>query len=212
VAEENSAPEGSAEPVAEPTREELQTQLKVAQGITEEMLQSLGEAWARIEELEQQVAALSGATADATETPTPAQPAAPPAAEKKDEAKDQGPKLHGVLIVDDSKLITMRLRSLVEPLGYEVIGTAADGMSGAQKAITQLPKLVILDYNMPVMNGLDCLKAIKMQNRDIQVIVCSANITVEMSQNLIRAGANAMLTKPIQLDRFIKTVRQCMNA
>ena len=216
MADENAATEDSVDPAAAPTREDLEIQIKVAQGITEELLQSLGEAWARIEELEQLVAKLRGeaapeAAAETAAVPPPAA-AAKSAADRPDEKKEEGPKLHGVLIVDDSKLITMRLQSLIEPLGYEVIGTAADGMSGAQKAVTLLPKLVILDYNMPVMNGLDCLKAIRLQNREIQIIICSANITAEMSQNLIREGVNAMLTKPIQLDRFIKTVRHCMNS
>ncbi|MBN2083367.1 response regulator [bacterium] len=213
MAEENAADESSAGPAAEITREDLQTQLKVAQEITEELLQSLGEAWARIEELEQEVASLTKDPAPApTASASPASAPPPALAAPQKESKQAGPKLHGVLIVDDSKLVTMRLRSLIEPLGYQVVGTAADGMSGAQKAISLLPKLVILDYNMPVMNGLECLKAIRLQNRDIKFIVCSASITTEMSQDLIREGVNALLTKPIQLDRFIKAVRQCMNA
>jgi two-component system chemotaxis response regulator CheY len=218
VADENAAPEDSAGPATEPTREDLETQIVVAQSITEELLKTLGEAWARIEELEQQVTALSGeattqpAAGTAKPPAAPPQPTSPPAAAKKDDQQEDGPKLSGVLIVDDSKLLQIRLKSLLDPMGYQVVGTAADGMSGAQMALSLLPKLVILDYSMPVMNGLDCLKAIRLQNQDIQVIVCSASITAEMSQNLIRAGVSAMLTKPIQLDRFIKVVRQCMNS
>lgn len=172
--------------------------------IIEELLGMLGDSWDEMDRLNRRIAELEGQLAQCAEAAVRAtQPAATDPAEPA--------RLDGVLIVDDSKVLQLRLKSIIEQLGYNIVGIAEDGQSGARMALARHPKLVILDYNMPVMDGLECLKLIRSQRRDIKVIICSATITAEMSRELAGFGVDAMLAKPIQFNRFIETVKELMN-
>src|ERR1041384_91982 len=67
-----------------------------------------------------------------------------------------------VLIIDDSKLFQRTVRKLVEQAGGAVISVAENGAFGADMALSLKPDVIILDHHMPEMNGLECLRAIRM--------------------------------------------------
>lgn len=184
---------------------DIDIRIETTQFIIDEILHMLGDAWAENEELKQQ---LEEAKLKEAPIPVPHTQGLRPARRKPSR---QGLPPHGILIVDDSKILQMRLRSIVEPLGYPVVGTADNGQQGLEKALSLNPQLIILDYHMPTMNGLECLKALRQQRGDVKVAVCAGEITQKMSQDLIMNGVDAMLTKPIELDRFIKTIRRLMS-
>lgn len=184
---------------------DLDVRIETTQFIIDEILRMLGDTWAENEKLQQQLE-----QARLNEAPTPVPHAPGPTRARKARTR-QGLTPHGILIVDDSKILQMRLRSIVEPLGYPVVGTADNGRLGIEKAVSLNPQLIILDYHMPAMNGLECLKALRQQRADVKVLVCAGEITQKMSQDLIKHGVNAMVTKPIELDRFIKTIRRLMG-
>ncbi len=184
---------------------DIDVRIETTQFIIDEILRMLGDTWAENEELQQQLE-----QARLNEAPTPVE-RIPRKTGLAKEPRRQGLPPHGILIVDDSKILQMRLRSIVEPLGYPVVGTADNGRQGLEKAISLNPQLIILDYHMPTMNGLECLKALRQQRTDVKVAVCAGEITQKMSQDLIKHGVNAMVTKPIELDRFIKTIRRLMG-
>ena len=69
------------------------------------------------------------------------------------------------------------MKATIEALGYCVVGTAGDGLTGAEMVISRNPKLVILDYGMPIMDGLASLRAFRQQRPDTRVIVVSAGLT-----------------------------------
>ena len=64
------------------------------------------------------------------------------------------------LIVDDSKVIRMVAKKILQELGFSTV-EAEDGLKALEYCKTQLPDAVLLDWNMPVMNGLDFLKALR---------------------------------------------------
>jgi len=202
----NDQPESA--PVEDPAAADTQAhpdtthedQVHVTQDILEEVLGMLGEAWAENESLRAELAVLQK-----THTGSPDAPAPPGAAVAKDKVRT------GILIVDESKVLQVRLRSMIENLGYEVAGIAADGREGLKMALKLKPKLIILDYMMPEMNGVECLRAIRQLDHDVQVVICAADITHEMSKQFIHAGVSALLTKPINPDRLVDTVRKCMG-
>jgi CheY-like chemotaxis protein len=217
--EDHSGERRSAEEQAhaELNPEEMHDTVEATKEIIEEILGMLGDSWEQIEQLNKRIAELEGQLAPAAGPPaTPAPGEAPAARAAKQAAAPAGAQqsppvnLEGVLIVDDSKLLQIRLKSIITQLGYGIVGIADNGRTGAKLALSRNPRLVILDYNMPEMNGLECLKAIRSQRSDIKVIVCSATITEEMSRELTKYGVNALLTKPIQLNRFIETVKTLM--
>jgi two-component system chemotaxis response regulator CheB len=106
-----------------------------------------------------------------------------------------------ILIVDDSAVMRSLLRSVVcADESLEVAGTAADG-AAALSAIDSLhPDLILLDVEMPVMNGLDTLRQLRARGNRMPVIMCSsltqrgAQVTVEA----LACGASDCVTKPAE--------------
>jgi two-component system, chemotaxis family, protein-glutamate methylesterase/glutaminase len=104
-----------------------------------------------------------------------------------------------VLIVDDSAVMRSLLRSVVNAdAGIEVAGTATDGESALRALETLRPDLVLLDVEMPVMDGLTTLKRMRERNQRIPVIMCSsltqrgARVTIDA----LAGGAADYVAKP----------------
>jgi len=104
-----------------------------------------------------------------------------------------------VLIVDDSAVMRSLLRSvLLSDPGLEVAGTAADGASALETLRLQRPDLILLDVEMPVMDGLVTLRELRARNHTMPVIMCSsltqrgARVTIEA----LASGASDYVAKP----------------
>jgi len=104
-----------------------------------------------------------------------------------------------ILIVDDSAVMRSLIRSvLVGAAGLEVAGTAADGESGLSAIESLRPDLVLLDVEMPVMDGLVTLKKLRARGHKMPVIMCSsltqrgAKVTIEA----LASGASDYVAKP----------------
>ncbi len=104
-----------------------------------------------------------------------------------------------ILIVDDSAVMRSLLRSVVSAdSGLEVAGTAADGESALNSVETLRPDLMLLDVEMPVMDGLITLKKLRARGHKMPVIMCSsltqrgARVTIEA----LASGASDYVAKP----------------
>ena len=104
-----------------------------------------------------------------------------------------------ILIVEDSAVMRSLLRSVVTSgSGLEVMGTAADGASALLFLDSYAPDLILLDVEMPVMNGLDTLRQLRRQGHKMPVIMCSsltksgAKVTIEA----LAGGASDYVAKP----------------
>lgn len=183
-----------------PDNEALQEDLVVTQEVIQGLLEMLGAAWAEAEEMRAEITKLKQRQAAGGEGEEP---------QPKPEAP--APVGQGVLIIDDSKLLQLRLTNAVESLGYSVIGVAADGQAGAKLAQSLNPRLIILDHEMPVMNGLDCLRTMRKQRIGARAIVCSATITEQLASDYAKLGIVEILTKPVQLSLLARAMRQAMG-
>ena len=101
------------------------------------------------------------------------------------------------LVVDDSKVIRMVARKILEELNFNVI-EAEDGESALAACRDEIPDGVLLDWNMPVMNGLDFLNALRaLPGGDgVAVVFCTTENDLEHIQTAIGAGANEYIMKP----------------
>ena len=99
-----------------------------------------------------------------------------------------------VLIVDDHAIIRKRLRSLFEAQDMEV-QDAEDGADGLRKAQEVHPVLIILDLSMPVMNGFEAARALKLIMPHIPLLMFTNNIGVVIEQEARSAGINAVVCK-----------------
>jgi two-component system chemotaxis response regulator CheB len=104
-----------------------------------------------------------------------------------------------VLIVDDSAVMRSLLRSvLLSDPGLDVAGTAADGASALEAIRLERPDLIVLDVEMPVMDGLVTLRELRARNHTMPVIMCSsltqrgARVTIEA----LASGASDYVAKP----------------
>ena len=105
------------------------------------------------------------------------------------------------LIVDDSRVVRKVARRILEDLDFE-IEEAADGKLALEACQRRLPDVVLLDWNMPVMNGLEFLIELRqMTNGDRPIVVfCTTENDIAHIQAAIGAGANEYIMKPFDSD------------
>lgn len=118
-----------------------------------------------------------------------------------------------ILVVDDSSAVRKYIRALLEIHRYNVF-EAADGVEALQVlAENQDVRLVITDYNMPVMDGFELLNKIRMHNSqdEVAVIGISSMEDEVLSARFIKNGANDFIKKPFSNEEFYCRVTQNIN-
>ncbi len=110
------------------------------------------------------------------------------------------------LIVDDSAVIRKVARRILEGLAFRIT-EAEDGEQALGKCREEMPDAVLLDWNMPVMDGYDFLKALRsLPNGDEpKVVFCTTENDVANIARAIRAGADEYIMKPF--DKEIMTAK-----
>jgi two-component system chemotaxis response regulator CheY len=105
------------------------------------------------------------------------------------------------LLVDDSSTIRTIVRPMLVNLGCRV-SEAADGKQALDACIREMPVAILLDWNMPVMNGLDFLKALRASPGGDKpvVIFCTTENDISRISAAIEAGANEYIMKPFDQD------------
>ncbi len=101
------------------------------------------------------------------------------------------------LIVDDSKVIRMVAKKILTELQFTT-AEAEDGQQALDSCKANMPDAVLLDWNMPVMNGIDFLRALRQLpggERPV-VVFCTTENDIEHIQEAIEAGANEYIMKP----------------
>jgi two-component system chemotaxis response regulator CheY len=101
------------------------------------------------------------------------------------------------LVVDDSKVVRTVSRRILEDLGYEVM-EAEDGQDALNRCKEKIPEVILLDWNMPVMNGLEFLLAFRQfkEHADTKVIFCTTENDFAKIQQAISSGADEYVMKP----------------
>lgn len=117
------------------------------------------------------------------------------------------------LIVEDNPVNQQMLQALMEMMGVQII-IAENGKEGVEKVIEFQPDIVLMDIHMPIMNGHEALKAIRQDSSldHIPIIMLSADAFVEQQQQVFASGKiDGYITKPIELDRLISTLRRFLK-
>ena len=105
------------------------------------------------------------------------------------------------LVVDDSRVIRKVARRILEELGFET-AEAADGVEAMAWCRTAMPEAILLDWNMPAMDGLEFLKQLrKSPDGDQPVVVfCTVENDPEQINRALDAGADEYIMKPFDGD------------
>jgi len=115
-----------------------------------------------------------------------------------------------ILIIDDDKHILDILRMRLESLGYQVL-LAQDGQRGLTLCESETPDLVLLDYKLPGIDGLEILKQIKEIYPWMQVIMLTAVDAIPIAVKAMKAGAMDYLTKPIDMRRLKSLIQKVLK-
>jgi two-component system chemotaxis response regulator CheY len=118
-----------------------------------------------------------------------------------------------ILSVDDSRLIRKIMTGPIQALGYDIL-EASDGLECLDqlKAHAEDVELVLLDYNMPNLDGIETLKAIKADPAlsSIPVMIVTTEGEREKMIGAIKAGASQYLTKPFTEDELLTKMMECL--
>ncbi len=105
------------------------------------------------------------------------------------------------LVVDDSKVIRMVARRILEEMGFAVI-EAVDGQEAIDRCLEAMPDAVLLDWNMPVMDGFEFLKELRQMDGGgaPKVVFCTTENDISQIARALKAGANEYIMKPFDRD------------
>ncbi len=123
------------------------------------------------------------------------------------------------LIIDDSRAMRRILRQIVEPLGFHIL-EAGDGQEGLERLEQYHPdvELTLVDWNMPVMNGLEFVKAVRADDQYQQMKIAMVTTETEPAQmaRALMAGVDEFVMKPFTYEILIEKLKligvQCPDA
>lgn len=114
-----------------------------------------------------------------------------------------------ILIADDHSMVREGLKQLIElEDDIVVVAQAGDGKEAIEKIIQFQPDVVLLDINMPVMNGLDVIKQLKADKIDANVLMLTLHNEVEYLFKAVEIGVKGYVLKDSEADVLIKAIRE----
>lgn len=115
--------------------------------------------------------------------------------------------MHKVLIIDDEQTIRYLLANFLAQKGFATV-EAGGGAEGVDVFLKERPEAVLLDYNMPGMNGLKALKELKKRDPSVPVVILTAYGEVPVVVEAMRAGALDFITKPLDLENLALVINR----
>jgi two-component system cell cycle response regulator len=117
-----------------------------------------------------------------------------------------------ILSVDDSRTMRMMVKRAFRDFECELF-EAADGMEGLAAALANKPDLIVLDYNMPVMDGVTMLRNMR-ENAELKrtpVIMLTAEDSAEIISTVARLGVRDYIIKPFEDENLLSKVTRIIN-
>lgn len=120
-------------------------------------------------------------------------------------------KIIKVLIADDENITRYLLRTLLRQNDIEVVGEATNGIDALELCTKLLPDILILDINMPKMDGFEVLKNIRSAHPDIAVVMISSNATLSNVEEARTYGIYNFIVKPFNPAHVIDAITLCLK-
>ena len=117
-----------------------------------------------------------------------------------------------ILLADDHQIILDGLRDIIESTtDFLVVGRAVNGKAAVSAVATSLPDLLLMDLNMPGMDGLEVLKEVRQRFPKVKVLVLTMYDSVELAKKALSMGANGYLLKEHGKDELLTALRQVVT-
>ncbi|GAB5443770.1 MAG: chemotaxis response regulator CheY [Fuerstiella sp.] len=112
------------------------------------------------------------------------------------------------LIIDDSLAMRSILKKIVSPLGYEIV-QAANGQEGLQQLASHQIELILVDWNMPVMNGLEFAKSVRADERHkaTKLVMVTTETEPEQMVRALKVGVDEFVMKPFTTEILVEKLR-----
>ena len=115
-----------------------------------------------------------------------------------------------ILLIDDEKSIRRSLREILEFEKYQV-EEAEDGLIGLSKIAVENFDVVLCDVKMPKLDGLELLQKLSSEGNETPLVMMSGHGNIETAVEAVKKGAYDFLTKPVDLNRLLVTLRNALD-
>ena len=115
-----------------------------------------------------------------------------------------------ILLVDDSRTIRNIQKNVLKQLGHTDVLEAEDGVQALDKFKENTPGLVLIDWNMPNMDGITLVRKIRETDKAVPLIMCTTEAEKSCVLEAIKAGVNSYIVKPFTVGSLGEKIEQTM--
>lgn len=115
-----------------------------------------------------------------------------------------------ILLVDDSRTIRNIQKNVLKQLGHDEVREACDGVDALTKISEQRPDLMLVDWNMPNMDGITLVRKIRETDSKLPIIMCTTEAEKSRVVEAIKAGVNNYVVKPFTTETLSEKINQTM--
>lgn len=124
-----------------------------------------------------------------------------------------GTGIKKILLVDDSSTSRMTARMLLAGHESYILSSACDGMEGVEKAIAEVPNLILMDIEMPRMNGIEACRLLKQNatTKNIPVVLLTMRSEEPFVRQAYASGCNDFLAKPVNEQKLAMLIKKYLS-
>ena len=111
-----------------------------------------------------------------------------------------------IVLVDDRPLVRNGIASLLTSRGHEVVGEAGDGQEALELVRRTHPDLVLMDLQMPVLDGLSATRLIKTEHASVKVVILTVSDDEQDLIEAVKSGAHGYLLKDLEAEQFFEAI------
>ncbi|MFQ5501699.1 MAG: response regulator [Phycisphaerae bacterium] len=115
-----------------------------------------------------------------------------------------------ILLVDDSRTIRNIQKNTLKTLGHEDIAEAADGLEALSFLANTRPELMLVDWNMPNMDGITLIKKVRETDKTLPIIMVTTEAEKSRVIEAVKAGVNNYVVKPFTAETLADKINQTM--
>ncbi|MCH7992956.1 MAG: response regulator [Planctomycetes bacterium] len=116
-----------------------------------------------------------------------------------------------ILLVDDSKTIRNIQKNALKQIGFEDVAEAADGLEALTEIANGRPDLMIVDWNMPNMDGITLVRKVRETDKSLPMIMCTTEAEKQRVVEAIKAGVNDYIVKPFTPDGLMEKINRVLG-
>lgn len=113
-----------------------------------------------------------------------------------------------ILLVDDSRTIRNIQKNVLKGLGYEDIREAGDGLEALEQLGVEVPDLMLVDWNMPNMDGITLIRKVRETNKTLPIIMVTTEAEKTRVVEALKAGVNNYVVKPFTAETLAEKIKQ----